>query len=180
MKDWSLTPAQRRALEKELARTHDAALVRRLLALLLVGQGRPAVEVAQWLRVDRRSVYRWVERFAAFQRPEALVRRRGQGRPRIWSEDLAQLLAAALAQSPLQLGYSANTWTVPVLQAFLAVYLPGQEVSPRTVRRRLKESGYVWKRFRYVLAPDPEAEKKTPDFAANSGFARAYGTFGRR
>ncbi|MDB6125214.1 MAG: transposase, partial [Pedosphaera sp.] len=176
---WSLTPAQLRTLEKELAHTHDAALLRRLLAVLEVGQGRSTTEVAQWLRVNRRSVYRWVERFAASHRPEALSHQRGQGRPRIWSEDLAQLLASALAQSPRQLGYSANTWTVPVLQAFLAVYLPGQEVSARTVRRRLRESGYVWKRFRHVLAPDPEAEKKTPAFAANSSFARAYGTLGR-
>jgi transposase len=179
MKDWSLTPAQRRALENELAQTQNVALWRRVLALLQVGQGRPIAEVAQRLRVDRRSVYRWVERFAASHRPEALSHQRGQGRPRIWSEDLTQLLATALGQSPLQLGYSANTWTVPVLQAFLAVYLPGQEVSARTVRRRLKELGYVWKRFRYVLAPDPEAEKKTQDFAANSGLARAYGPFGR-
>jgi hypothetical protein len=69
---------------------------------------------------------------------------------------------------------------VPVLHAFLAIYLPEQEVSTRTVRRRLKDLGYVWKRFRYVLAPDPEAEKKTPDFGPDSGFAIPHSAFGRR
>src|SRR5258707_4630200 len=100
MRGWSLTAAQRRALERELAQTHDAAMLRRVLALLQVGQGRSIGEVAQWLRVDRRSIYRWVERFAAAQGPATLSHQPGQGRPRIWSEEQAQLLATALAQSP--------------------------------------------------------------------------------
>jgi len=83
-------------------------------------------------------------------------------------------VASALAQAPRELGYPANAWNVPLLQAFLSVYHPEQEVSTATLRRRLKAAGYVWKRFRYVLAPDPEEEKKTPDFAANTGFARAH------
>jgi hypothetical protein len=31
--------------------------------------------------------------------------------------------------------------------------------------------GYVWKRSRYVLAPDPEKEKKTANSPQNQGFA---------
>lgn len=179
MKGCSLTPAQRRALERQLTRTHDADMLKRLLALLHVGQGQSVVEVARWLHVHRRSVYRWVDRYATSQQPEALEDQRGQGRPRIWNEDLANGLEAALARSPLQLGYPANSWSVPLLQSFLSVYYPELEVSTRTVRRRLKELGYVWKRFRYVLAPDPEAEKKTPSPVANPGAARWHSASGR-
>jgi hypothetical protein len=109
----------------------------------------------------------------------ALADHRGQGRPPNWSEDLESLVAGALAQPPCELGYPSNTWTVPLLQAFLAVYHPEQEVSTATLRRRMKAAGYVWKRFRYVLAPDPEEEKKTLAFAANTGFARAHHASGR-
>jgi transposase len=173
MKGRYWTVAQRHALEKELVRTHDAALFRRLQALAQVDQGWSVAEAARLVRVDRRSVYRWMDRFAAGGQPHSLLDQRGEGRPPKWNEELAGLLESALAQSPRQLGYPANSWTVPLLQAFLTVYLPGCEVSTWTVRRRLKALGYVWKRFRYILAPDPEAEKKTPDFGPNPGCARS-------
>jgi transposase len=126
------------------------------------------------------SVYRWLERFSTQRTLAALEDQRGQGRPLLWNEELAELVESALAQPPLRLGYYANSWTVPLLQAFLAVYHPGQEVSTSTLRRHLKAAGYVWKRFRYVLEPDPEAEKKTPDCAANTRLARIHPGAGAR
>jgi transposase len=63
MNGWYWTPAQARALEAEMSRTHDAGLFRRLLALWHVEKGRSIKEVASWLHVDRSSVYRWMERF---------------------------------------------------------------------------------------------------------------------
>jgi transposase len=172
------TPAEREVLERELFQTQNADMRIRLLALLHVGEGQSVAEVARWLHVDRRTVYRWVVRFCASRQIEGLEDHRGQGRPRNWSDALGHLLQSALTQSPIELGYPANTWTVPVLHAYLAVYLPQQAVSARTVRRRLKDLGYVWKRFRYVLAPDPEAEKKTQDSGANSSFASGNSPFG--
>jgi hypothetical protein len=65
MKDWHLTPAQRGLLERELAHTRDADLFRRLLALLQVDQGQSVVQVARLVRANRRSVHRWMERFAS-------------------------------------------------------------------------------------------------------------------
>jgi transposase len=67
-------------------------------------------------------------------------------------------------------GYFANQWTVPLLQEEL-VHCTGQNVSADTIRRSLDRLGYVWKRARYVLAPDPEKGKKTPDFQGNQAFA---------
>jgi transposase len=174
------TVARRHALERALTQTRNAALFRRLLALLLVDQGRSVTEVAQWLRVGRSSLHRWMQQFAGRPHPLAsLADHRGQGRPPNWSQELESLVTGALAQAPRELGYPANSWTVPLLQAFLAVYHPEQEVSAASLRRRIKAAGYVWKRFRYVLAPDPEEEKKTLAFAANTGLARAHRAPGR-
>jgi transposase len=144
-----------------------------------MGQGLSADEVAQLLHVDRRSVYRWMERFVATGDAEALEDGRVQGALPKWDQDCDSLLETALAQTPAQLGYPANRWTVPVLQAFLAVYHPECALSAATVRRRLRALGYVWKRFRYVLAPDPEAEKKTPNPGGHPGFAAPYGPVDR-
>jgi transposase len=57
-------------------------------------------------------------------------------------------LAAALARDPRRCGYQATSWTVPLLAHDLAA--KGLAVSPRTLRRRLHEAGYRWKRPRYV------------------------------
>lgn len=179
MKGWHWTSTQRKALEAELARTREVGVFRRTLALLEADRGRPIAEVARLLRVDRRSVHRWLQRFATDRRIVALADRRSQRRPSEWDEDLTSLVNTAVSQSPLQLGYpAANSWTVPLLQAFLEVYLPEQAASHSTLRRCLKDLGYVWKRFRYVLAPDPEEEKKTLAFAPNPGPACAHRTSG--
>lgn len=179
MKGWYWTPAQSRALEAELSRTHDAGLFRRLLALWHLEHGQSVEDVAKWLRVDRSSVYRWMEQFAATGKPEALEDHRGQMHYSVWDEDCQGLLETAMLYRPRDLGYPANQWTAPVLEAFVAVCRSECEFSIDTVRRGLKALGYVWKRFRYVLPRDPEEEKKTPDTAADPGFAATDGPVGR-
>jgi transposase len=171
MKGWYWTQTQRKLLEKELAHTYDAPLFRRILALLQVDLGKPISEVARFLCVNRRSVYRWMERYTLTHQVVSLERQPGQGRPLEWNEDLAGLLESAMRQPPVELGYPANGWTAPLLEAFLTVHSPSQTVSTRTVRRRLRDLGYVWKHGRYILPPDPEEEKKTPDSTPNTGFA---------
>ena len=49
--------------------------------------------------------------------------------------------------------------------------MTGVSVTPRTVRRVLQTLGYAWKRPRYLLAPDPDAEKKTLNSAKNRGIS---------
>jgi transposase len=175
---WHLTVAQRRALERELARAHDAALFRRILALLEVDAGCSVGEVAQRLRVDRRSVQRWIARYRRQASIEALRHQPGQGRPRRWDQALEARLEVALSQRPTDFGYVGTGWTVPLLQQWLAGDRPGPRLSPATLRRRLRERDDVWKRFRYVLSPDPQREKKTPDPPPNSRFGPAHRALG--
>jgi transposase len=178
MKAWRLTAAQRRRLERELARARDAALFRRILALLEVDAGCPVGQVAQRLRVDRRSVQRWIARYRSQPNLEALRHQPGQGRPRRWDPALEARLEVALSQRPTDLGYVGTGWTVPLLQQWLAADRPGPRLSAATLRRRLRERDYVWKRFRYVLSPDPAREKKTPDPPPNSGFGPSHRALG--
>ena len=81
-------------------------------------------------------------------RPRALRDRPRSGRPRRHPRLTPQRLAAALARDPRRCGYQATSWTVPLLAHDLAA--KGLAVSPRTLRRRLHEAGYRWKRPRYV------------------------------
>jgi hypothetical protein len=64
-----------------------------------------------------------------------------------------------LDQPPDHFGYQATGWTVPLLQSHLA-HWDLTDFSDASLRRQLHALGYVWKRPRYVLAPDPRRAAK--------------------
>lgn len=119
-----------------------------------------------------------MERFAATPCVEALNQLPGQVRPTQWSSEMADLVKRALAQPPFRLGYLANSWTGPLLQAFLASCLTGKTVSCSNVWRSLKAMDHVWKGLRYPLLPNPQEEKKMPEFSKNPEFTGLHGPIG--
>jgi transposase len=167
-----LTASQRRQLRSHFRRAEGASHYRRLLALLELDRGQTVAEVAALLQVTRQSVYNWARAFAACPDPTALQDQYGIGRPRAWTEDLEALLLASLELRPDALGYAGVNWTVPLLREHLHRQ-GGRWLSDDTIRRELDRRGYVWKRCRYVLPPDPQREKKTGDPAAAAGTAAA-------
>jgi transposase len=169
-----LTAAQRRRLEQQLRATRDAGLYRRTLAILEAAGGRPIAEVARLLRISRRSVHYWVASFEHSRDPTCLADHRGGNNPSLWTEDLRAALLASLERGPDRFGYQAVEWTVPLLREHLAS-CAGQRPSATSVRRQLHESGYVWKRPRYVLDPDPERDKKTADPPGRPAIATPVG-----
>jgi len=174
MRDFPLTPLQRRRLEAQLRATQDAGVFRRTLAVLEAASGRPVAEIAHLLRTSRPSVYQWLERFRSSLDPGSLRDHRGGNHPTLWTDELQALLATSLEAPPDQFGYQAVEWTAPLLREHLARW-SGTRPSLRSVRRELHHQGYVWKRPRYVLDPDPEAEKKTPDLPRTGPSVAALG-----
>ncbi len=161
MRDFCLTAAQRLRLEQQLRETTEAGVFRRTLAVLEAAGGQPIAALARLLRTSRISVYHWLESYRSRPHPGTLTDHRGGNHPTLWTEALQALLAASLEQRPDDFGYPAVEWTVPLLQEHLAHY-GGVRPGETTLRQQLHQQGYVWKRPRYVLEPDPEAEKKTP------------------
>jgi transposase len=137
-----LNEADRTRLAAALVGAREARVYRRLEALLLVA------EAARRCRVNRSSVHRWLVQYRAEHEAAALCDRPRSGRPRLHRTLTPRRLAAALARDPRRCGYQATSWTVPLLAHDLAA--KGLAVSPRTLRCRLHEAGYRWKRPRYV------------------------------
>jgi transposase len=133
---------------------------RRLLAVLEFDHGTSVRELARLLNVHCQSIYNWIDRFCQQRQIADLADQYGIGRPTLWTEQRVAWLRALLSSSPDQWGYFANDWTVPLLQEQLR-HCAGQTFADDTIRRQLHRLGYVWKRGRYFLAPDPELEKKT-------------------
>ena len=172
MSELSLTPAQRRRLQRQLKHTPDARVYRRTLALLHVDQGTPISQVAHLLGITRQSIYNWIDDYSRAHDPAALADQPRTGRPTFWTAELQGHLQDLLGQSPDQLGYLAVNWTIPLLREQLG-RCTGQWPSEDTLRRQLHRLDYVWKRPRYVLDPDPELEKKKAVAPANQAVAAA-------
>jgi transposase len=143
-----LDEADHKRLAAALSTAREARVYRRLEALLLVAEGYSVAEAARRCRVNRSSVHRWLAQYRAEHDATALRDRPRSGRPRLHHALTPRRLAATLARDPRRCGYQATSWTVPLLAHDLAA--KGIAVSPRTLRRRLHEAGYRWKRPRYV------------------------------
>jgi transposase len=170
MSGFKLKYWQRRQLRHQLDETADARTYRRTLAVLELDRGRPAAEIADMLGVARQSVYNWAADFVREPDPAVLRDVDRCGRPPFLAEQAEGLLPLLMGRSPQDLGYPHTNWTVPVLQEELTKGL-GMRPSDETVRRGLRRLGYVWKRPRYVLEPDPQREKKTADSPADPWLA---------
>ena len=91
--------------------------------------------------------------------PSALAPRARTARPREARADARASLGGSVDPPPDHFGYQATAWTIPLLQSHLAHWgLTG--FCDATVRRQLHALGYVWKRPRYVLDPDPRRAAK--------------------
>lgn len=173
-----LTYWQRRRLRQQLGTTSDARTYRRTLAVLELDRGRSAADIAAMLGVTRQGVHNWAATFARDLDPGSLADDPRSGRPRLLAEPTQRSLRSLMKQSPQGRGYPDTDWTVPLLRRELensAGVLPSDD----TVRRLLHGFGYVWKRPRYVLDPDPEREKKTPHPATDPRPAASQRRAGR-
>jgi transposase len=155
-----LTAPQRRALRRLLRNPPNVHTYQRAVAVLAVDEGEPVAAIAARLGVSRQAVYHWVAAYAQTPTTDSLRDHYGGGRPSLWTAALRSLLAQALSATPEEAGLAGPHWTVPLLRDYLDRQ-GGPPPSDDTIRRELQRLGYVWKRFRYVLPPDPELEKKT-------------------
>jgi transposase len=166
----SFTARDRHRLRRALATVRLARVYRRIAAVLAVAEGASISESARRLHVARTSVERWVARYRRRRKTSALEvlddRHRG-GRPRTATRLTKRWLASILRRDPRTLGYSATTWTVALLACYCREHHQ-LAISARTLRRRLRESGFRWKRprYRYTDRAAHLAQKKGLSVAA--------------
>lgn len=155
-----LTAYQRHRLLQVLRKTPDAKLYRRLLAIAEMDRGTSVTQIAELLRVGRASLYNWLRRFLESHDPYGVADRPGRGRKSLFSPEVQDLLDQTLAVPPLEWGYRAAGWTLPLLRDHL-YSLTGRSMSIFTLERHLQKERYAFKRPRYRLKPDPEYRKKS-------------------
>jgi transposase len=144
------TPSDRLRLKRGLARAKDARQYRRLEAILAVAEGESVLQAARRVRSERSSVHRWLNRYWATRAIEALDDCQRCGRPRVARQLSNRRLTRILQKDPRVCGYEASSWTVALLAAHLRSQ--GVSLSDRTLRRRIREARFRWKRPRYVYS----------------------------
>lgn len=149
----ALTPRQRAELERLARHTDDADQLRRVNALLALADGQGASAVARSQRVGRSTLYEWVARFVEHRRKDlhaATTTRTAPGRSRELRDRVVARVGELMAKAPGDFGYRHTNWTTGLLLDRLGK--EQIEASDSTVRRALHESGYRWKRPRFVLS----------------------------
>ncbi|HVX86732.1 MAG TPA: winged helix-turn-helix domain-containing protein [Phycisphaerae bacterium] len=164
---WKFDGHDVRRLRRAIKDAKQGRYCRRLMTVLLVAQGHRPGKVARLTGQARRTVSLLLGRYAKRRRPSDLADRPRKGRPRATPALTASRLKREYGHDPLALGYMATEWTVPLLAGHLCRQC-GLPVTSRTLRRRMKALGLVWKRPRYVYHPaDPHRpQKKGRWFAA--------------
>src|SRR3954462_10172043 len=89
-----------RRLLQALEQAHDARLYRRLRAVAEIAEGKPVAVVAKHARVERSTVYRWIERYLAERGPCSRADGKRSGRSRMTSP-LTHAVQQILARVPV-------------------------------------------------------------------------------
>jgi transposase len=143
-----------------MRRTRDARQLRRLEAVMLVASGSSVFQAAQATGQSRQSVYNALTRYRRRRRCEDLSDKPRSGRPQAAKCITHRRILTECRKSPIQYGYHATVWTADLLADHLARRF-GQKITPRTLRRRMRESHLRWKRPRYSYkVPDPHKPQK--------------------
>ena len=164
---WPFSWYDRRRLRRALAEARTARLFRRVQSVLRVAEGYSVAEAARLSGVDRTSVHRWVGTYLCRHVVADLYDLPRSGRPREADDLDAERLEFLLEQDPRTVGYQATSWTVPLWATYVRDEY-GCVLSERTLRRRLRECGWRWKRPRprYQERAQYVAQKKGRLFAA--------------
>jgi len=153
-------------LARALARATDLRFFRRVQAVLLLARGFPIPEAARITGAKPGAVYRWLRLYLGAHQPDSLRDAPRTGRPRVAGRITDARIVRELRRDPLRLGYNTTGWTVALLAEHLGRKY-GCPISPRTLRRRMRDLGLRWKRPRYVYADkDPHRAQKKGGLSA--------------
>jgi len=127
-------------LEETLVDIEGYREVQRLLAAIIYKRGPSVPMLASWFDVREATIYRWFDRLESEPIGDAVRDDPRSGRPSKLQEQERRKFAAALEETPREVGYEASEWTPTLARRYLRESF-GVEYSDRHVRRLLSERG---------------------------------------
>ena len=128
-------------LRSALDGVEDATPAVRLVAAIAYKHGVSQTALAEWLGVERKTVYNWLTRLEGGKSlVDAARDDRRPGRPRKLAPDQQRVLEEALSEPPTAVGYDSSSWSPGLLREYVAAEF-GEEYSLSSCRRLLNELG---------------------------------------
>lgn len=137
-----MTDAERRRRDQKLADSFHVAVRLKggVIKFIYRKTGETTVQMAKRAGLSRQTIYNWIKRGKAFIRCSdfgPLCDRKRTGRPRI---SITLELSVLAEEKP------PGTWTIPLTAKEIMSELKdgGIDASESSIRRRLKEMGFLW------------------------------------
>lgn len=164
----SLTDEQREYLELQTrARTIQAQTVNRARILLLKSKGTRIDDIAEKVGVNRATVMLCIRKFNEGGVENALSDAPGRGRNAEITDDEKAWIINIACQKPVDLGYSAETWTRAALTKYINKHAEAEghlrlsTISQSKVRDILEKADIKPNKIRYYCERrDPEFDSK--------------------
>lgn len=152
-----LTEAERQELE-DFVWSSVWRIARRGRAILLSDQGFTIKQLAVIFGVSERTIRNWLDAYEAAG-AQGLQDAPRSGRPCSTTPKQDERIAQIVEKGPAVLGCLMTVWTVVSLRAHLAGL--GIQIGPATLRRRLHELKFRWRRPRWaVMRRDPQGSTR--------------------
>lgn len=151
-----------RLLRKFMEAVDDKRTYVRALAVCLLAEGVHINSVCSQLSLERRTLYRWLNRFLVHHNADDLADKPRSGRPSHTTTISDKQILSVLDKDPRRFGYAQTTWTAGTLAHYFTKALHLQ-LSESTLRRRMKAMGLRYKLPQYVY------EEKEPNRAQKKG-----------
>lgn len=144
------------------AETTAGALFRRCRLIWLVAGGYSIADASEYAGLHYTNAHAWVKRFEA-EGLAGLQTRPRSGRPKVYGQDVEDLVIDLATSRPKDLGLRFTTWSLTKLSRHLQEAEGIEGISHETVRGMLQRHGL---RF---LTGGTWCESTDPDFEAKKG-----------
>lgn len=137
-------------LQRALASVDEKTPALRLVVAIAYKQGISQSALADWLDVERKTIYNWLMRFEERGLESAVRDAPRPGRPGKLSHDQRGLLEEALERPPSDTGIDAPAWTTALVQRFIREEFD-VEYSQPSCRRLMREAGLRYRPTRAAI-----------------------------
>jgi transposase len=136
----------------------DVASIKRISALLLLGDERPVEMVAQRLGVCTQTIYNWLHAFV-LRRWASLRPRKSPGRPPKLSAAQKQRLGELIDAGPQAAGYDTGCWNSALIQDLIEREF-GRTYNVHYLAELLRTLGFSYQKARFVSDHLDEARRE--------------------
>jgi transposase len=163
-------------------RTGNIRMIKRLLCILAVADGKPYLEIAQTLRVTQESIRLWVNK-ALLKGIDSLKSKKSAGRPPKLTKTQRKELDKLITEGPAKAGFPGACWRSPMIQILIYEKF-GILYSVSYIPQLLKNMGFSYQKAKFV-SDHKDAEKrqdwlqkKWPEILSLAREKNAYILFG--